>query len=111
MLAPHVRADSKIASRAITPGRAARENSAESAAITAGASRRSLLLRVKLSKRLSFVKSRYKSLIGPSHDRRENETNGRARESAAYIGRPRGFRLPSISAYKSIIESVTLRRT
>lgn len=37
-------------------GRAARQNSAESAAITAATSR-SLLLRVKSSKRLSFVKS------------------------------------------------------
>lgn len=54
--APHVRADSKIASRGDYAGRAARQNSAESATITAGTSR-FLLLRVKSPERLLFVKS------------------------------------------------------
>lgn len=53
--APHVRCRFENRDPRDYTGRAARQNSAESAAIKAG---ESLLLRVKSSERLSFVKSR-----------------------------------------------------
>lgn len=59
-------ADSKIASRRDYARRAARQNSAESAAIKVGERARPSLLRVKSSERLSFVESRLRVPNWPS---------------------------------------------